>query len=151
MDEPGFSVTLTRESLFRFLADFGLPGVEPLAIDEPPPIGEGAGPNASRLLAASVGACLAASALYCLEKARVPVGDVAATVDVELERNERGRLRIGRLVVRLGIQAAPENQERTRRCLDLFEDFCVVTQSVRAGVPVEVAVETNSLVESVPR
>jgi len=31
-----------------------------------------------------------------------------------------------------------------QRCLELFEDFCVVTQSVRAGIAVDVAVEPIS-------
>jgi hypothetical protein len=28
-----------------------------------------------------------------------------------------------------------------QRCLELFEEFCVVTQSVRAGIEVDVVVE----------
>lgn len=137
-----FRVTVSRDRQFQFLADFGLPGVEPLRLDEPQPLGQGEGPNASRVLASAVGTCLAASALYCLERAHVPVDDVRATVDGELARNERGRLRITRLAVRLELEVAPEDAERIDRCLDLFEDFCVVTESVRSGIAVDVAVET---------
>ena len=32
-------------------------------------------------------------------------------------------------------------RSRVERCLELFEDFCVVTQSVRNGIEVDVAVE----------
>ena len=35
-------------------------------------------------------------------------------------------------------------QPRMQRCLELFEDFCVVTQSVRAGINVEVDVEPTA-------
>ena len=136
------SVTVTRDRLFQFLADFGLDGVEPLRIDEPPPLGDGAGPSASRILASAVGACLAASALYCLDKARVPVEGITATVDGALVRNDRGRLRIPRLSVRLELEVPAEDRDRIGRCLSLFEDFCVVTESVRSGIEVDVAVET---------
>ncbi len=139
-----FSVTLTRDHLYQFLADFGMAGVEPLRIDEPQPLGQGAGPNASRVLASAVGACLAASALYCLERARVPVDGVRATVDGELTRNEAGRLRIRRIAARLELDVASEDRDRIQRCVGLFEDFCVVTQSVRDGIEVDVSVETNA-------
>ena len=36
---------------------------------------------------------------------------------------------------------------RMSRCLDLFEDFCVVTQSVREGIDVRVAVEPEGSAE----
>lgn len=34
---------------------------------------------------------------------------------------------------------------RMRRCLELFEDFCVVTQSVRNGIEVDVTVEPTGV------
>jgi organic hydroperoxide reductase OsmC/OhrA len=55
-------------------------------------------------------------------------------------RNQRGRLRIGGLKVRLAPDVRAEDRERIGRCLDLFEDFCIVTQSVREGLKVEVEV-----------
>ena len=56
-------------------------------------------------------------------------------------RNERGRLRIGEIRVRLAPDVAPEQRERMSRCLELFEDFCTVTQSIRQGIAVNVEVE----------
>jgi organic hydroperoxide reductase OsmC/OhrA len=43
------------------------------------------------------------------------------------------------------IKADPQNEqdrERMERCMQVFEDFCIVTQSVRKGVDVNVRVET---------
>jgi organic hydroperoxide reductase OsmC/OhrA len=109
-------------------------------VDEPPPLGAGHGPNASRLLAAAVGNCLSASALLCLRKARIDVRGMRTTVRSSMVRNEKGRLRIGTIRVDIEPVVSPADRERMSRCLELFEDFCVVTQSVREGIDVEVAV-----------
>jgi uncharacterized OsmC-like protein len=113
-------------------------------VDELPPLGEANGPNPARLLAAAVGSCLSASLLYCLRKARIEVDQLRTTVDGTIVRNERGRLRIGGLRVRLASEVTPEQRERMGRCLDLFQDFCTVTESIRQGIPVDVEVAAES-------
>jgi organic hydroperoxide reductase OsmC/OhrA len=124
----------------RFLVDFHQDGISPLLVDEPPPVGEGAGPDAAHLLAAAVGNCLSASLVFCLQKARIEVGGLRTTAEVTKVRNEKGRLRIGRIDVKLEPEIAPEDRGRAARCLEIFEDYCVVTQSVRAGIDVNVEV-----------
>lgn len=141
MAEDSFTITLERREGFRFDVDFGVEGVPPLLMDEPEPLGDGSGPNAARVLAAAVGNCLTASALYCLQRARIEVGAIRTTVSAQLERNEKGRLRVGGLDVRIEPEVAEEDRPRMKRCLELFEDFCVVTASVRRGVQVDVSVE----------
>ena len=136
-----FSLTMDLDEDYRFLADFGQDGVAPLLIDEPPPIGAGAGPNASRLLAAAAANCLSASLIFCLRRARIQVHGLHTTVSGTLLRNDAGRLRIGSLEVTIAPVVDDGEQPRMRRCLDLFEDFCVVTQSVRSGIEVSVVVE----------
>jgi len=137
-DGERFTLTLSRRQGYAFSADFGA-DLPSLLLDEPAPLGGGRGPNAARVLAAAIGNCLSASLLYCLEKARVPVSDFETTVEGELVRNEKGRMRIGTIRVKLApiIDAEPV---RAERCRALFEDFCVVTQSVRDGIDVEVQV-----------
>lgn len=142
--EQDFTVTLNVEGDYAQTVDFGLPGVPPLLIDEPPPLGAGAGPNPARLLASAVGGCLAASLTFCMRKARLDVRGVRTTVRGTLVRNERGRLRIGGLHVRLEPVVPADQHDRVPRCLDLFEEFCVVTASVRRGVPTTVEVEPVS-------
>jgi organic hydroperoxide reductase OsmC/OhrA len=141
MGEPGLEITLERTHGYQFAVDFGQQGVPSLLIDETPPLGEGHGPNPARMLAAAVGHCLSASALFCLTKAHVNVRHMRTTVNGTLVRNDQGRLRIRDLTVRLHPDVAPEDRERLGRCLELFEDFCVVTQSVRRGIDVHVFVE----------
>ena len=141
-DEVGVSMEL--QDGYRFLVDFDQEGVSPLLMDEPEPLGDGAGPNAARLLAAAVGNCLSASALYCLRRARIDVYGMQTTVEASLERNEAGRLRVKAVRVRIEPVVDESQRARMQRCVELFEDFCVVTQSVREGIDVDVAVEPIS-------
>jgi hypothetical protein len=65
---------------------------------------------------------------------------MTATVSGEMTRTESGRLRVGRLTVELLPVVAESDIPRMRQCLDIFEDFCVVTGAVRDGLAVDVAV-----------
>ena len=147
VSEPGFSLTLDRLERYRFDARFDDDAWPALRLDEPEPLGEGTGPNASRVLAAAIGNCLSASLVFCLEKARVPVGDVTARVEGHFTRNERGRMRIGGIKVTIQPRVDGIPRSRLARCMELFEDFCVVTQSVRDGIDVQVEVEPVGAVE----
>lgn len=141
MAEMEFSVTVRRKDGFAFTADLTDGATPELLLDEPPPLGGGQGPNAARVLAGAIGNCLAASLLLCLDKSRIAVGELAATVHVTLARNPAGRLRIGQVRVTLSPELLSDSPERFDRCLGLFEDYCIVTQSVREGIDVQVSVE----------
>jgi organic hydroperoxide reductase OsmC/OhrA len=145
MSDDLFAVELTERDRFQFDVAFGDAERTTLLVDEPEPLGDGAGPNASRLLAAAVGNCLAASLLFCLQKAHVPVAGIRARVEGSMDRNEKGRLRIGPLSVTLFPTVEGEPSPRMERCLDIFEDFCVVTQSVRDGLDVSVDVRATQM------
>lgn len=110
----------------------------PIVFDEPTPLGEGTGPNAAAVLAAAVGNCLAASFAFCLRKARVEPVDLTAAVIARVARNEHGRFRISSIDVELTPEVKDSDQARLERCERLFEDFCVVTESVRRGIDVNV-------------
>jgi organic hydroperoxide reductase OsmC/OhrA len=139
-DEGRFTLELEQVEGYEFDVGFDWTGLARLRMDEPPPLGGQAGPNASRLLAAAVGNCLSASLLYCLAKEEPPPGAVRTSVTCRVGRNDKGRLRITGLDVRIAIGEALAASPRLARCLVLFEDFCVVTASVRQGVPVTVEV-----------
>lgn len=140
--------TLVREEAYRFRIRFNLEGVPDLVTDEMPPLGKGEGPDPSRLLAAAVGNCLAASLLFCLGKARLSVDGLEAEVITEFTRNAAGRLRIGGIQVRLLPRWTKETAAKAERSLKIFEDFCVVTESVRQGVPVQVQVQVDGVVSA---
>lgn len=135
-----FTFTLEGGDGYRQTVDFGLEGVAPFVIDEPPPIGDGTGPTPSRVLAASLAACLGASLLFCLRKARVDVSGLRTSVEGRHGRNEQGRLRLREVRVRLEPVIPVEQHEKVTRCVEIFEDFCVVTASVRPAIDVTVEV-----------
>ena len=144
MSERGFGTDVTRRERFLFDVTFDEETWAPVVVDEPEPLGSGAGPNPARLLAGAVGSCLAASLVLCLEKAKVSLHDLTVRVEGTMERNEVGRLRIPRLTATLRPTVGDSPTGRSDRCLDIFENFCIVTESVRAGVPVSVSVTDSA-------
>ncbi len=142
MAEPApFSVQLRLLDGYKFEIDFG--DARQIWSDEPPPLGGGEGPNPSRLLAAAVANCLAASLLFAVRKFKEDPGPVSAEVRGELERQD-GRWRIGTLQVELQLGTAAEALPHLERALSQFENFCVVTQSVRQGIEVLVQVRDST-------
>ncbi len=139
-ENPTFSLRLERVKDYEFKAHFDWDHLPPIILDEPEPLGHRRGPNPARLLAAAVGDCLSASLLFCLQKAKLEVKDVRTLVTGSLVRNEKGRLRIGRLDVQIKVELQDGQYDRLNRCLDLFEDYCIVTASVRKGIAVNVVV-----------
>ena len=131
---------------YEFVATFK-DGVhlESMVCDEPPPLGEGAGPTAAALLAAAVGDCLAASFTFCLRKVRLEPVDLTANVVAHVSRNEQGRFRITGIDVELVPEVQENDAARFDRCERLFEDFCIVTESVRRGIPVNVTVTPGAV------
>ena len=140
-DDASHHVTITLARGYEFVAEFpDLPDAPSLLFDEPPPLGENRAPNAAAMVGAAVGNCLAASLAFCLRKSRVAVDDLRAHVVTHVNRNERGKLRITGIDVELLPELNGPDAARLERCEELFEDFCVVTQSVRQGIPVSVKV-----------
>lgn len=142
--EQRFSFVVHLHDGYMQVVDWALDGVTPLETDEPPPLGADRGPNPARVLGAAVASCLGASLLFCLRKSRIEVKDLRTIVEGTMRRNERGRLRIGGIRVHLAPTVAAEDRERMTRCLEIFEDFCIVTQSVREGIAIDVQVEPVS-------
>jgi uncharacterized OsmC-like protein len=139
-EHPTFSLRLERVQNYEFKAHFDWDHLPPILLDEGEPLGQRKGPNPARLLAAAVGDCLSASLLFCLQKAKMEVKDIKTHVAGSLVRNEKGRLRIGQLDVQIKVELQDGQYDRINRCLDLFEDYCIVTASVRKGIPVNVVV-----------
>ncbi len=138
-------VKLEQLSKYTFEVTVDNPSSWKTIIDEAPPLGEGKGPEASKILAASVGYCLTASLLFCLQKSRIEIPEGTTTeVRTTVARNKKGRWRISEISVKINLpESVNREPKRLARCLDLFEDFCVVTASVRQGIPVSVEVSNS--------
>ena len=140
MTEESSTIELVLQSDYRFEVDFGMPGVPRLVTDSTAPLGQGAGPDSEKLLVAAVANCLSASLLFSLRKFKNEAVPMQATAGAQLVRNEHARLRMGSIQVeiRLGVPAGA--LKHLDRAIAQFEDFCVVTQSVRAAIPVGVRI-----------
>jgi len=137
MEEKTFSVKLKLLENYLFEIDFGEFGK--IMTDEPSPLGDSEGPAPSALLAASVANCLAASLLFAVRKHKEDAGDVHATVTGTVSRVEKF-WRITKLNVQLHLGVPQKQLQKLSSVLAQFENFCVVTQSVRSGIEVEVDV-----------
>lgn len=136
-EAKSFEFSLHMLEKYRFEIDFGEFGK--ILTDEPAPLGDGNGPNPARLLAASVANCLAASLMFSIRKFREEPGTVTARVNATIDR-EDGRWRVVTIKVTLQLGNTAEHIPHLHRALAQFEDFCVVTQSVRKGVTVDVSI-----------
>ena len=139
MSDGSQAVSLTQASDYQFDVAFG-PGVALLRADEPAPLGQGLGPTPVQLLASAVGNCLCASLLFALRKFKQQPEPLACRVEAEVGRNAEGRVRVLSLSAALTLGVPAAAMEHLDRVLDTFEAYCTVTQSVKAAIPVAVAV-----------
>ena len=133
------TVRLVQRQDYQFDMEFGGNAPNWLA-DEPPPLGQGAGPSPVQLLAAAVGNCLSDSLLFALRKFKQAPDPIECEVVAEIGRNAENRLRVLGMQVQLTLGVAANTLQHLERVLDQFEAFCTVTQSVGAGIPITVRV-----------
>lgn len=107
------------------------------------------GPNPSRMLALGVLGCLSASFIFCLKKRNFKVDDFNAEAEVVIFRNEQGFWRIKKIDINIEPKIEDtDSLHRAKQCLKVakdgvsfFEQYCIVTQSVRAGIEVNVNID----------
>ena len=141
---------LEQDTAYGFRIRFDDAAIPELLSDEPPPLGEGRGPNPSALLLAGVANCLGASLLFALRKFKNAPGPIRTEILASKARNENGRWRIPRAEVAIHLSEPAAGLERFDRVLAQFEEFCIVTQSVREGMQVDVRIVDADGAEYVP-
>ena len=140
-DATQIQLTLEQEDDYAFRIRFDDTALEPLLSDEPAPLGHDRGPSPARLLLAGVANCLVASLLFALRKQRNAPGRLRARITATPVRNAEGRWRIPQAFVELQLPEGNESYQHLERVLEQFEEFCIVTQSVRQGIDVAVTVK----------
>lgn len=138
-DKQLHSVTLKQVKDYQFDIHYA-EGQPTILADEPPPLGEGAGPSPSQLLLAAVGNCMSSSLYFALSKFKLDPKGLTTTATGEIGRNEAGRLRVLSINVDIRMGSVAEGMERLDRVLMQFEQFCTVGESVRQGIPITVSV-----------
>src|ERR1035437_448487 len=124
-----FQVEIAQTLDFEFEATFDKPQYLHLSLDAPAPVGKDEVPSPSRILAAAIGHCLSSGLLYCARKAHLEMGPIQATVRTEIVRNERGLPRIGAVEVEIDPHVDEDQKERAARCVEMFQDVCMVSES----------------------
>ncbi len=147
MPEAGniFKTKVTVEWLedLTFKLNFGNPVLPELKIDETHDVEspEAVGPDPSKLLVSAVMGCLNASFAFCLKKARIPLKGMKAVGELTSERNEEGFWRVKKIDVELVPEIAIDKGiPRMERCMEIFHNYCTITESVRQGIPVDVTI-----------
>ena len=148
--EHDFTIELQQQADYRFATRYDAPGIPLLVTDERPPLGADAGPNPSRLLTTAVANCLVASLLFAMRKFGNEPGPITAEASVTIGRNAQKRLRITHIAVELKLGVAADAIVQRERILAQFEEFCIVTQSVREGMQVDVRIVDADGAEYVP-
>lgn len=78
---------------------------------------------------------------FALKKFKQDAGGIRTTASARVGRNAENRLRVQEIALTLRLGKPGDTIERLDCILAQFEDFCTVSQSVRQGIPLAVAVE----------
>jgi uncharacterized OsmC-like protein len=143
-EEQIFGLSLRQIDDYEFCVRFDGTTLPELTTDEAAPLGHDAGPNPTRLLLAATANCLTASLLFALRKFHNTPAPLRASARARIARNEHGRWRVVGMEVDLQLADPAASMHNLERVLAQFEDFCIVTESVRSGVPVTVHVHDSA-------
>ena len=139
MSENRVEVTLEQQQGYRFEARFS-GGTPPLITDEPAPLGNNEGPSPAQLLVTAIANCLSDSLIFALAKFRQPNDGIRTEAVGLIGRNEENRMRVVGVEVTLHLGHPASAFERLDRILEQFEQFCTVSQSVAAALPITLTV-----------
>jgi uncharacterized OsmC-like protein len=114
-------------------------------MDEPKEFhGNDKGPSAGEFLLVSIAGCQGVSFKFCLQKFGIETEYMIVHVESKMshvwhEEFDREILNIVHINVLIDVKLKdPEDQEDLLECFNVFQKYCVVTTSIRRGIPVDV-------------
>ncbi|MDX1797298.1 MAG: OsmC family protein [Candidatus Lokiarchaeia archaeon] len=130
------SISLDEEMIFK--CDLGQIKMKDLFIDEQHKKSkEKIGPNPSKLLALSILGCMSASFVFCLQKKDFSLSDFKGKAFITSKRNEKGLWRIKQIKLELHPKIdTPKMRERADQCQKFFEQFCIISESLKEGIEI---------------
>jgi len=135
-------VTLELEKEMIFKCDPNEMKIKDCYIDETNEDLDMLGPNPVKLLASAVLGCLSASLIFCIQKKKLALKDFKSEAEIIIARNEEGLFRVKEINVELQPKTDdPEIIRRIDQCKKIFERYCTITESVRAGIPVNLNID----------
>ena len=136
-------VRLKQEEEMIFKCDLGEIKMDKLYIDEQhDKNAEKIGPSPTKLLALSVLGCLTASFSFCLKKKGLSISDLNGQAIVSIARNDKNLWRVKKIDVKISPKIdTPELRKRANQCTKFFEQYCIISESVRNGIEVNLELD----------
>lgn len=127
-------------------------GIHELSFDEPEyiEVGEDEHPCPHDYLLAAVGGCQVEILKQCLEKGRVSEYDIEIDIrskkgraEIDDEIPETADIRITDMYSEVTVSVPEEDRKRAQRCVEIFEENCPISLSVKAGVELHTAADLD--------
>jgi len=112
-------------------------------IDEPESFhGTDEGPSPVEFYLIGIGGCMGSTFTYCLQKRNVEIDALEVVVDGQLKHiGPKMSLQLVNIEVELLITPSNnESSEKIEQCINSFQEYCIVRNSITQGIPFEVKV-----------
>ncbi|MFX1327006.1 MAG: OsmC family protein [Promethearchaeota archaeon] len=136
-------VSLKQEEEMIYKCNLGGINMHHLYIDESQKKArEKIGPSPAKLLALSILGCLSASLEFCLQKKNLSLLDLEGKAEVTIARNDKMLWRIKKIDIDIIPRVNnPKMRKRIDQCRKFFEQYCIISESIREGIELNVNLE----------
>ncbi|MGV9173528.1 MAG: OsmC family protein [Promethearchaeia archaeon] len=117
-------------------------------MDEPESFhGTNKGPSPVEYFLLGIGGCMASTFVFCCQKNEIEIHDISITIDGQLTHREDRENLLQFQKIEGYIMFIPkhgeQNKQAIKQCINDFQKYCVVSNSLRQGIPLSVNVNWN--------